>query len=67
MTATPATVKGNWVVVVEYHGDGRDEYEIIRDAGSTKEQALDVLRALLHTYMPRSFIRSSRRVGSSAA
>ncbi len=44
---------GTWVVVVEYQGDGRDDYEILRDAGSTKEQALEVLRALLHTYLPR--------------
>lgn len=40
-------------MVVEYQGDGRDDYDIIRDAGRTKEEALDTLRALLRTYLPR--------------
>lgn len=53
---------GNWVVIVEYYSDGRgDDKEIIRDAGSTKEQALDLLRTVVHTYLPRPRIVEKRR------
>jgi len=53
---------GDWVVIVEHHSEGRGESrEVIGGAGGTKEQALGVLRALVHTYLPRPRIVEKRR------
>ncbi|TLS46272.1 hypothetical protein FE633_10035 [Streptomyces montanus] len=54
---------GNWVVIAQY--DYGDSYvtNIIRDGLDTRDQALEELRAAVHTYLPRKgIVESWRRV-----
>ncbi|MDQ1046704.1 hypothetical protein [Streptomyces sp. V4I2] len=43
---------GKWVVIAEYRSGDYDESEIF-GVGSTKDQALEALRGLTRTYLPR--------------
>ncbi|MCZ4512886.1 hypothetical protein O3Q52_32945 [Streptomyces sp. ActVer] len=51
---------GNWVVIVQYYSDTY-RTEFIRRGLETKEQALEELRAALHTYLPSKAIVEKRR------
>ncbi|MEV0647752.1 hypothetical protein AB0I28_21035 [Phytomonospora sp. NPDC050363] len=53
---------GSWVVIVEHHSEGRnDDREVLGGAGGTREQALDTLRSIVHTYLPRPRITEKWR------
>lgn len=51
---------GNWVVIAEYYSDVCRTEFICRGL-ETKDQALKVLRAALHTYVPSKHIVEKRR------
>ncbi|MFE7277597.1 hypothetical protein [Streptomyces sp. NPDC057623] len=51
---------GNWVVIAEYYSDVY-RTEFIRRGLETKDQALEALRAALHTYVPSKNIVEKRR------
>ncbi|MFE9444786.1 hypothetical protein ACFYO2_38750 [Streptomyces sp. NPDC006602] len=51
---------GKWVVIAEFRSGDYDESEF-HDAGSTKDQALEALHGLVHTYLPRSGITEKWR------
>ncbi|MEU9879603.1 hypothetical protein [Streptomyces phaeochromogenes] len=46
---------GNWAVVVQYYSDTY-RTEFIRRGLETKEQALEELRAAVHTYLPSKHV-----------
>ncbi|MGX1913491.1 hypothetical protein ACWIID_32325 [Streptomyces phaeochromogenes] len=46
---------GNWVVIVQYDNDTY-RTEFIRRGLETKEQALEELRAAVHTYVPSKHV-----------
>ncbi|MFD9193689.1 hypothetical protein ACFWCA_36480 [Streptomyces phaeochromogenes] len=46
---------GNWVVVVQYYSDTY-RTEFIRRGLETEEQALEELRAAVHTYLPSKHV-----------
>lgn len=50
---------GNWVVIAEYYSDVYRTEFICR--GLEKDQALEALRAALHTYVPSKNIVEKRR------
>ncbi|GAA2657020.1 hypothetical protein [Streptomyces vastus] len=54
---------GNWAVIVQYFESGRGMYEggVICRGRETKDQALEELRAVLHTYTPTKGIIEERR------
>jgi hypothetical protein len=54
---------GNWAVIVQYFesGGGRCGGGLICRGRATKDQALDELRAVLHTYVPTKGIIEERR------
>jgi hypothetical protein len=49
---------GSWAVIAQYHDFSRDHFraKVIGHARETKDEALEELRAVLHTYSPRSGI-----------
>ncbi|MEU9781646.1 hypothetical protein AB0H92_11830 [Streptomyces phaeochromogenes] len=47
---------GNWVVVAQYDFNEVHVTEFIRRGQETKDQALEELRAALHSYLPRKSI-----------
>ncbi|QWB27350.1 MULTISPECIES: hypothetical protein [Streptomyces] len=51
---------GNWVVIAEYYSDTY-RTEFICRGQETKDQALNALRAALHTYLPSKNIVEKRR------
>ncbi|MEU9287745.1 hypothetical protein AB0D57_24325 [Streptomyces sp. NPDC048275] len=55
---------GSWIVIAQCHYNGDHlQTAIIREVNGTKEQALGELRAVVHTYRPRTrIIEQWRRV-----
>ncbi|MGW1712490.1 hypothetical protein [Streptomyces sp. NPDC002156] len=54
---------GNWVVIAEYFYGESHRTEFICRGRETKDQALEELRAAVHTYVPsKNIIEKRRRV-----
>ncbi|WP_369034440.1 MULTISPECIES: hypothetical protein [Streptomyces] len=54
---------GNWVVIAQYFNGETHSTEFICRGRETKGQALEELRAVLHTYLPsKNIIEKRRRV-----
>ncbi|MBV1941213.1 hypothetical protein [Streptomyces sp. BV286] len=51
---------GNWAVIAQYY-NGESYTEFICRGRETKDQALEELRAVLHTYLPSKNIVEKRR------
>ncbi|MDW4908763.1 hypothetical protein RB628_26345 [Streptomyces sp. ADMS] len=52
---------GNWAVIVQYQVGDSYTTEFICHGRETKDQALEELRAVLHTYLPTGNIRERWR------
>lgn len=52
---------GNWAVIAQYYNGDSHKTEFICRGRETKNQALEELRAVLHTYVPSKHIVEKRR------
>ncbi|MFE7764416.1 hypothetical protein [Streptomyces sp. NPDC057438] len=52
---------GNWVVIAQYGHSEAYRTDFVRRGIGTREQALEALRAAVHTYVPSKHIVEKRR------